>query len=500
MDIIQDYRKIIKKNLSNTIDEGYIPELGRHKSGKVREIHFKSDKIGSPIIMIATDRVSSFDHILSRCIPFKGKVLNLFSKWAFANTKDIVDNAMIESPHDNVIIQKRMKKIPFEFVVRGYVWGSMAKDYENGKREFCGIKLSNKLLKYQKLPEPLFTPATKAEQGNHDINVSFEYMAKRIGRKLSSKLKNISIKLFNRASKLAKNKRFIFIDTKYEFGLDSHGKIFLIDEANTPDSSRYCSKDEYEKFIKIEKEMASGKYKNVSELIKQKAKLKIKELSKQFVRDALIKKGFDHDSIGDIPNLTNEDVIEVSYRYITLYEKLTGNKLNFPQTNIRQELLDKLKQENYIKGGVAIIIAGSDSDLPHIKKIQIELDKYDIASIIRICSAHKQPAKCEEIVNKYNQSIEPIVFISVAGGTDALSGVVSYHSVHPVISCPPNAEKYQSCINNPPISSNSLILRPQNVAKHTAKILGHNNPEIKEIINKKKKDKIKKLEEADKQF
>jgi 5-(carboxyamino)imidazole ribonucleotide mutase len=135
--------------------------------------------------------------------------------------------------------------------------------------------------------------------------------------------------------------------------------------------------------------------------------------------------------------------------------------------------------------------------MPHIQEIKKELDNYVIKSEIRICSAHKQPAKCEEMIHKYNQSLEPIVFVCVAGGTDALSGVVSFHSVHPVISCPPTKEEYISCITNPPGSSNSLILRPVNVAKHIAQIFGINNEEFKKIILDNNLKKIKKLEQAD---
>ena len=190
--------------------------------------------------------------------------------------------------------------------------------------------------------------------------------------------------------------------------------------------------------------------------------------------------------------MSDEDVVEISYRYIKVYESLTGNKFQFPSANIKQELLEKLKTAGYITGSIVIIMAGSDSDMPHIEKIKNELDKYQIKSIIRICSAHKQPARCEQIINKYNGSLEPAVIIAVAGGTDALSGVASFHSIHPVISCPPNPENYHSCIHNPPGSSNSLIIRPANAARHSAQILGK-----KDIILKYNKEKIKKLEKAD---
>ncbi len=487
------YKKKIKENLYNYIDSGFIPELGVHKSGKVRDVHFSSKQI----IMVSSDRISCFDQTLKRKIPFKGNILNQFANWAFEKTSDLVPNALLESPHPNVIIQKTMNKIEFEFVVRGYVWGSMAQNYEDGKREFCGIELSDKLLRYQKLDEPIFTPATKEENGEHDINVSFNYMVDKIGIKLSDKLRVISIKLFQRAAKLAKERGFIFIDTKYEFGLDENGNVYLIDEANTPDSSRYCSIREYEKFKQIKIEMQTGKYKSVTKLLKNKPKFKIKELSKQFARDVLQEKGFSYGSSGNVPQLTDEDVIEISYRYINLYEELTGKTFQFPVGNVKRLMIEKLKNGLYIKGGLVVIIAGSDSDKPHIDKIIKQLNKYNIATIIRICSAHKQPGKCEKMLNKYNTSLEPIVIVAVAGGIDALSGVASFISIHPVISCPPNQDNYFSSIANPPGSSNSLILNPTNVAKHIAKILGQTNSNLKKFIRKKNKAKIEKLEKAD---
>ena len=146
-----------------------------------------------------------------------------------------------------------------------------------------------------------------------------------------------------------------------------------------------------------------------------------------------------------------------------------------------------------------VIISGSDSDLPHIKKIQDELDKYEINSNIRICSAHKQPVACETIIRELNESSMPSVIVSIAGATDALSGVLSFHSVHPVISCPPDKTNFFSCIDNPPGSSNSLILRPANVAKHIAQILCLVDADFKKIILEKNDQKISKLMEADKE-
>lgn len=492
----EKYRKIIRENLDKTLDFGFLPELGSHKSGKVRDIHFTSQKVGAPIIMVASDRVSCFDHVLSRSIPFKGRILNLLNRWAFENTKDIVPNASVESPHPNVVIQKYCKNIMVECVVRGYVWGSLAGEYEEGKRDCCGNRMPEGLIRYQKLEAPIFTPTTKATE--HDEPMTFEQVEKQIGKELAVKVREISFKLFQRGAELAAKAGLVFIDTKYEFGLDDGGNIFLIDEANTPDSSRYCSAEEYKKLDAIKKEMETGQFKNVSELLKQKPELKIKEMSKQFVRDILVSKGFSYGSTGKIPELADEDIVEVSYRYIQLYELLTGNEFEFPAAHPRIELLDKLQKAGYISGGIAVVMAGSDSDMPHIEKIKEALGEYGIKSQARICSAHKQPGMCENIVKKYNNSLEPVVFIAVAGGTDALSGVASFHSIYPVISCPPDPSNYHSGINNPPGSSNSLILRPANAARHAAQILSCHNDRIKGIIAEKNAAKIKKLEDADK--
>lgn len=152
-----------------------------------------------------------------------------------------------------------------------------------------------------------------------------------------------------------------------------------------------------------------------------------------------------------------------------------------------------------MKDYTVVIISGSDSDLPHIKKIQEELSRYTIESNIRICSAHKQPVACENIVKALNESSVPTIIVSIAGATDALSGVLSFHSVHPVISCPPDKTNHFSCVDNPPGSSNSLVLRPANVAKHIAQILALVNPDFKNVIIEKNQQKITNLIKADKE-
>lgn len=486
-------KQIIKDNLNNTLENGYVPELGKHIHGKVRDVHFTSEKIGDPIVMIASDRVSVFDQILNKNIPFKGNILNKFANWAFDNTEDIIQNARLKSPHPNVVVQKNCKNLMIECVVRGYVWGSIAGEYEEGQRELFGLTLPEGLLRYQKFDEPLFTPTMKSENDEH---IDYAEVERLIGKELAKKVKDISLKLYNRGAELAEKQGLIFIDTKYEFGLDENDELTLIDEANTPDSSRYCEISEYKKFDKIKKEFKSKKYNDVSELLAKNPELKIKELSKQFVRDIITKKGYSYGSTGKVPELDDNDVIEIVQRYVELYEKLTGEKFVFPQTNVKSSLIESLKKEGYIEGQLVVIVAGSNSDMHHIEKIREALDKYGIKSIYRICSAHKQLLKANNMFGKYNDSIEQLVFVAIAGGTDALSGVASFYSLHPVISCPPT-EYYESCLLNPPGSSNSTILKIPNLAKHIATIFASNNPEIKKKIVQFNQEKIKKLEESD---
>ena len=483
-----DYKEIIKLNLNNTLNYAYVPELGEEIKGKVRHVHLGKKQIGEKNFMIASDRVSAFDHVLDRQIPFKGMVLNPINDWSMNQTVDIVKNANIKSPDKNVLIQKYCKNIMVECVVRGYVWGSMAKAYEKGDRNFCGNILKDGLKRYQKLNEPIFTPTTKSE---HDEPMTFEEVENKIGKELALKVKEISLKLYKRGEELAQKSGLVFIDTKYEFGLDENNELCLIDEANTPDSSRYCTIEEYEKFKEI-----SSLGNDVNEVLKQNPNLKIKELSKQFIRDVLTEKGFSYDSSGEIPKLADEDIIECSYRYIKLYEQLTGEVFKFPEGNVRNNLIHNLKESQYISGSTVVIMAGSDSDQEHIDKIVLELKNYGIAYQTKICSAHKQPAESEEFIKKFNNSLEPIVFVTIAGGTDALSGVVSFHSIHPVISCPPDSKEYSSCINNPPGSSNSLILNIKNVVRHIAQMLSLVNDKAKNYLLQKNIEKIEKLQNA----
>merc|ERR1719183_1484049 len=205
----------IREHLALTLPECLIPELGEQKKGKVRDIYFS----GENVVMMTNDRVSAFDFILPNLIPFKGAVLNGISEYMFNKTKDIVPNALVSNVDPSVVVQKKMKNLNVELIVRGYLWGSMAAAYEKGDRTFCGLSVPDGLNRFQKFETPLFTPTTKAEVG-HDENMTMEEVEKLLGKDLAHQARDAALKLYARGSELMRARGLILIDTKYEFGLD----------------------------------------------------------------------------------------------------------------------------------------------------------------------------------------------------------------------------------------------------------------------------------------
>jgi phosphoribosylaminoimidazole-succinocarboxamide synthase len=464
---------IIAENLDNVLESAYIPELGEPKKGKVRDIYFSGDNV----IMIASDRISAFDEVLSRCIPFKGAVLNGIS--GYAMNRFNIPTAMKDVPHPNVIVQRRLQNIGIECIVRGYVWGSMAKDYENGKRDICGIELPDDLLRYQKLDEPLFTPTTKAEKGRHDENITFEQMAEILGKERAEGVRRFSSDLFKNFSEYAASKDLILIDTKYEFGAaDEQGTLYLIDEATTPDSSRFCAIDEWnEKFPKIAEEMKTGKYKSVSKLLEEKPELKIKEESKQFVRDILLEAGYEEGK--PIPDLTDNQVIEASFRYVRVYEAFTGKAFDFESAlNARETMVDSLAKAGYIRGGCIAFMLASESDKPHAEKLVAAAKEHGVAFMEPFYgSAHKETRKVLAHHDKLNQSLEPVVVITSAGRSDGLGPVSAGNSRFPVIACNPYkdistyAVDVHSSLRAPSKLPLAVIADPGNAVLYAKRIL-----------------------------
>lgn len=298
---------MIKENVLLTT-EG-IP-LKLYKCGKVRDVYEVDDKL----LIVATDRISCFDVVLPDGIPYKGKVLTQISKFWFEFTKDIINNHVIafeleslrEKLGDSInilegrsMLVKKAKPIPIECVVRGYLSGSGWKGYKDSS-EVCGIKLPKGLKESDKLPEPIFTPATKEDVG-HDINVTENYTRKKIGDRIFDMVKSKSIAIYKKAAEYGESKGIIIADTKFEFGISNEGKIILIDELLTPDSSRFWPRDKYK---------PGGPQPS---------------FDKQFVRDYL--EGLDWDKTLPAPNLPEEIIQKTSQKYLEALKRLTGKEL-----------------------------------------------------------------------------------------------------------------------------------------------------------------------------
>ncbi len=271
--------------------------------GKVRDVYFIDDKL----VMVASDRISAFDVILPRPIPFKGQVLNQIAARNLEATRDIVSNWLEHVPDPNVSIGKKCDPFPVEMVVRGYLAGHAWREYKSGKRTLCGVPLPDGLKENDKFPEPIITPSTKAKEG-HDEDISREDIITNglVTEDDYVKLETLTYRLFERGTEMAANKGLILVDTKYEFGKIGN-EIFVIDEIHTPDSSRYFYADGYNE--------------------RQRAGAHQKQLSKEFVREWLISCGFQGLAGQQMPEMTDEKVLEISGRYLELYEQFIGEPL-----------------------------------------------------------------------------------------------------------------------------------------------------------------------------
>jgi phosphoribosylaminoimidazole-succinocarboxamide synthase len=291
--------------------------------GKVRDVYF----FGDLMAMVATDRISAFDVILPRAIPDKGRVLNQIAAYNLEATKSLVPNWVISTPDPNVTVGFKCEPFAVEMVIRGYLSGHAAREYKAGKRVLCGVQLPEGLKENDKLPEPIITPTTKAHVG-HDEDISREDILRRgiVSEKDYLILEEYTRALFKKGTELAAQRGLILVDTKYEFG-KHNGKIFLIDEVHTPDSSRYFYSDGYAE--------------------RQRNGEPQKQLSKEFVRQWLIENGFQGKDGQKVPEMTDEIVQSISARYQELYEKVRGESLaavNYSaiQQRIEQSILNSI--------------------------------------------------------------------------------------------------------------------------------------------------------------
>ena len=291
--------------MSNTIINPQFNFPGQQKvyHGKVREVYTLEN---NTLLMIATDRLSAFDIVMPKGIPYKGQILNQIATQMMRDTEDLVPNWLIATPDPNVAIGYACEPFKIEMVIRGYMSGHAAREYKLGKRLLCGVEMPEGMIENDKFPLPIITPATKAEMGDHDEDISRDAILKKgiVTEEDYLVLEDYTRKLFQRGTEIAAKRGLILVDTKYEFGRTKKGKIVLIDEIHTPDSSRYFYSEGYEE------RQEKGEHQ--------------KQLSKEFVRQWLIQNGFQGLEGQSVPEMSDEYINMVSERYIELYENITG--------------------------------------------------------------------------------------------------------------------------------------------------------------------------------
>ncbi len=289
-------------------------------NGKVREVYtLKNDRL----LMVATDRLSAFDVVMPKGIPYKGQILNQIATKMMKDTEDIVPNWLEAVPDPNVAVGLACEPFKVEMVIRGYMSGHAAREYKAGRRELCGVAMPEGMKENDKFPAPIITPATKAEMGDHDEDISREDILIRgiVSEEDYRILEDYTKKLFHRGSEIAASRGLILVDTKYEFGKTIDGKIVLIDEIHTPDSSRYFYAEGYSE--------------------RQERGETQKQLSKEFVRQWLIQNGFQGLEGQEVPFMSDEYIETVSERYIELYENITGEKFKKADVSNIQERIEK---------------------------------------------------------------------------------------------------------------------------------------------------------------
>jgi phosphoribosylaminoimidazole-succinocarboxamide synthase len=288
-------------------------------NGKVREVYtLENDRL----LMVATDRLSAFDVVMPKGIPYKGQILNQIATKMMKDTEDIVPNWLEAVPDPNVAVGLACSPFKVEMVIRGYMSGHAAREYKAGRRILCGVAMPEGMIENDKFPAPIITPATKAEMGDHDEDISREDILKRgiVSEEDYLILEDYTNKLFQRGTEIAASRGLILVDTKYEFGKTKDGKIVLIDEIHTPDSSRYFYAEGYSE--------------------RQERGETQKQLSKEFVRQWLIQNGFQGLEGQEVPAMSDAYVETVSERYIELYENITGEKFNKADVSNIQERIE----------------------------------------------------------------------------------------------------------------------------------------------------------------
>ncbi len=402
------------------------PQLEKIHAGKVRDSIRIDDQSR---MIVVTDRISAFNKNLKNAIPFKGGVLNTLTNYWFDKTAHIIDNHLIEQIDDNISIVKEANPIRVEMIVRAYLTGSMWRGYQAGKRVFSGVEVPDGLHKNQAFPAPILTPTTK-DKDDTEITEEEIIHRKLVDAKTYQLMKQKALELFDFGSKYLAERGIILVDTKYEFGL-VNGKLILIDEIHTPDSSRFWDKKDYEKSPE-----------------------NAEQIDKEFVRQWMLQ----HKINGQVPDVLPEAVIlETSKRYKEIFKIITGKEYTGSHLPVKARIYYNLLRKKLIKPGYIVMVMGSKSDVKHAEKIKTHLEKFDIKVQMRIISAHKNGERLVDFADVINYAVEPVSVIAIAGRSNGLGGALAANLNVPVINCPPFSDKTDIMLN-----INSSLIMPSN--------------------------------------
>ena len=415
----------------NTIQTVCTPQLKTLHRGKVRDSLRVDD---ATRLLVVSDRLSAFDRVLDTPIPLKGEVLSRLSNWWFEQTADVVPNHVIRAVDPIATLVREVVPIRVEMIVRGYLTGSMGRAYDSGVRTFCGVDLPDGLKPNQRFPQPLVTPTTK-EKSDREISPAEIASEGWTTAARYEQMKEIALRLFERGTRLLAEKGLILVDTKYEFGLLGD-ELVLIDEIHTPDSSRMWDRAAYDR-----------------------DPAKVEAHDKEYVRAWLRK----NRKNGEYPvELPREVVDETTRRYVEIYERVTGRKLELATEDPRARLARNLHLEGLIQDGFVAIVMGSKADLEHANKMKAVIENYGVFADLRVASAHKNGEDLVPLLAEYAAAIEPGAIIAVAGLSNGLGGALAANSGLPVISCPPFKDGMDMLLN-----LNSSLMMPSQVPAMT---------------------------------
>ncbi len=436
----------------NTLNDFSIGQLNYLHRGKVREIYAHGH---DALLIVATDRLSAFDKVLDSPIPGKGAVLSSLAAWWFEQTADIVPNHILRVVDPSACLVKRCDPIKIEVIVRGYLCGSMWRRYKAGERSFEGHTLPDGMTENAQLPNPIVTPTTK-EAIDRPISPAAIVSEGWTTQELWDRMETTALKLFSRGTRILGEKGIILVDTKYEFGL-LDGDLLLIDEIHTPDSSRFWPADSW-----------------------RADPVNAVQLDKEFVRKWLLANKVG----GVVPSaLPDEVVAETTQRYREIFERITGKAAPALPRDASNRLYRNLVNQGVIKEGFVVIIMGSPIDEPHCSKIKGMIEAYDIASHMRVVSAHKNGERILGMADFYNRAIEPGAVIAVAGLSNGLGGALAANLAVPVINAPPVADRSDLMVNihsslmMPSKTPAATVVKPANAAQFALRSL--NLPSLK---------------------